>query len=1000
MARLASTRRLPGFSFEVKAPPLAEVLPRMDVAIFVGFAASGPLEIPVAVESTAQFQAIFGVDAPLAWDAKRGTQLYSYLAPTVRAFFRNGGVRCWIVRVARHAIAAADVVNDLKHNCARTNYFPVPGLARAQFDDSGTFNGVAPAFARARAKGSWSDALRVSTALQVRPMQVSQVVRLEGPEPIVDFALASPDDLKVGDLFRFSFTQEGYLLFFGVKTIETVAESLPPAAAALRGRNVVRVTGTKRIWCRRFTLEEFALPDDRVSVSTYTAEPENLSSANLTAEEKQTPDFELRSDARIVRPALSSPLSTSATTSEIEQSLTLDLLDMKFAEAPQPGAVMRVEFPGQTVLLTVTDVSLQKDVEHAREVARISGQAVATLPQQPASLPLSKAKVDKLSFELWVRQGDEYAISLKDLAFESAHERSWSLLPGDEEIYAGSEPDDVPTWAKPGDLLPFPLAGSKPANEIFFPLAMPALPDRYLGPIKLPGTSLERDGLASFDANLFLDETLVDSGVESLLAQSEFVRYLSARPRPLHGIHAAIGQEEATIIAVPDALHRGWESIPQETAPPPQPSPSLLRPEWWHFLDCHSPPAIQPVPDPEWGNFLKCALRVLQRPTLNEPSEAVSQSGTYTISWVFEATTLGPTETVKFVLEEATSADFTPSVKIYEGPSLSFTIYGRRPADYYYRVRAIVGDNTSDWSDGKAVRVTILTRWRLLDETSYSPDTLFAVQRALLRMCAARGDLFALLSLPEHYREDQTLAHVATLKLTPERTPPTSGVAPLGYGEVAVFGYGAIYHPWLIGREEDQVDLSRRTPPCGAMSGILAQRANRRGAWIAPANETLQDVITLFPPILKQRRESLQRAQVNLIRQEPRGFLSLSADTLHDDEDFRPINVRRLLMLLRRMALRLGATYVFEPHSAIFRRLVERGFNAMLDQMFVRGAFAGRTPATSYQVVAGESLNTPQSIDQGRFIVELRVAPSLPMTFLTVRLVQTGDRSLVTEGRS
>ena len=39
----------------------------------------------------------------------------------------------------------------------------------------------------------------------------------------------------------------------------------------------------------------------------------------------------------------------------------------------------------------------------------------------------------------------------------------------------------------------------------------------------------------------------------------------------------------------------------------------------------------------------------------------------------------------------------------------------------------------------------------------------------------------------------------------------------------------------------------------------------------------------------------------------------LSADTLSDDPDLRPINVRRLLILLRRLALRLGATYVFEP---------------------------------------------------------------------------------------
>jgi phage tail sheath protein FI len=76
--------------------------------------------------------------------------------------------------------------------------------------------------------------------------------------------------------------------------------------------------------------------------------------------------------------------------------------------------------------------------------------------------------------------------------------------------------------------------------------------------------------------------------------------------------------------------------------------------------------------------------------------------------------------------------------------------------------------------------------------------------------------------------------------------------------------------------------------------------------------------------------------------------------------------------------------------------MVQRGFEAMLGDLFQRGAFAGTTAATAFQVVTDESLNTPQSIDQGRFIVELRVAPSRPMTFLTLRLVQTGDRVGVT----
>ena len=114
------------------------------------------------------------------------------------------------------------------------------------------------------------------------------------------------------------------------------------------------------------------------------------------------------------------------------------------------------------------------------------------------------------------------------------------------------------------------------------------------------------------------------------------------------------------------------------------------------------------------------------------------------------------------------------------------------------------------------------------------------------------------------------------------------------------------------------------------------------------------------------------------------------------EDDLRPINVRRLLILLNRLATRLGSTYVFEPNDDAFRRMVQRGFEAMLGDLFERGAFAGSTTDTAFQVVTGESLNTRQSVEQGRFIVELRVAPSRPLTFVSIRLVHTGERITVT----
>ncbi len=62
---------------------------RTDIAGFVGIASRGPIDVPVPVESWRQFEAYFG-----------GCIGVGYLAYVVRAFFENGGRRCWVTRVA------------------------------------------------------------------------------------------------------------------------------------------------------------------------------------------------------------------------------------------------------------------------------------------------------------------------------------------------------------------------------------------------------------------------------------------------------------------------------------------------------------------------------------------------------------------------------------------------------------------------------------------------------------------------------------------------------------------------------------------------------------------------------------------------------------------------------------------------------------------------------------------------------------------------------------
>ncbi|MCA1818298.1 MAG: hypothetical protein LC746_18295, partial [Acidobacteria bacterium] len=489
-----------------------------------------------------------------------------------------------------------------------------------------------------------------------------------------------------------------------------------------------------------------------------------------------------------------------------------------------------------------------------------------------------------------------------------------------------------------------------------------------------------------------------------------FIRYLAPenRTRPLAGLHAALSVEEVTIISAPDAVHRGWYAADADEPRPPAPSRPFPRPEWWHFRDCRPPRFVPLARRPRLGHFLNCGVRAFPRPRVT-PERGASETGTYTLAWELTPDDDPDLRLKRFVLEESGDYDFADSTEVYAGAQTSQTFYGRGAGDYYYRVRAefeIECDErtgateieTGDWSNGAVVRVRASARWHVIDEADYDDADLLAVQRALARVCAARADMTAVLSLPAHYREDKSLEHAATLKHAATRGERVAARVPVfDGGEKSALSYCALYHPWLTGRDPFDVEKFRTSPPDGAACGMIAARTVARGAWIAPANEPLAGVVALAPPVSRERLLDLQLAQINVVRHEPRGFLALNADTLSADEELRELSVRRLLILLRRLALRDGATYVFEPNSPAFRRLVQRGFEAALDRLFARGAFAGATASSSYRVITDEGLNTPESVEEGRFIVELRVAPSQPLTFMTIRLVQTGDRGFVTE---
>lgn len=276
-----------------------------------------------------------------------------------------------------------------------------------------------------------------------------------------------------------------------------------------------------------------------------------------------------------------------------------------------------------------------------------------------------------------------------------------------------------------------------------------------------------------------------------------------------------------------------------------------------------------------------------------------------------------------------------------------------------------------------------------LDRTAdYDEGPLLAVQVALVTMCAAEADRVAMLSVPAHYDVSSTLAWRAGL-CADGRISDTSGVG------ISPLSFAALWHPWvsITTGQHGTRSILRDVPPDGTVAGMIAARELDRGAWIAPAGVPLRGVVRLARELSEGDEIQLFNAHANLLDQLPGTFSTLSAHTLSGDRHLLQLNVRRLLILLRKICLRLGARYTFEVNNDRFRQLVRMRFDRILTALVDRGALH------AFQVLTDASVNTPAEQDAGRLLVVLKVAPTSPVEFITVTLLRSGEGLLdVLEG--
>jgi uncharacterized protein len=265
---------------------------------------------------------------------------------------------------------------------------------------------------------------------------------------------------------------------------------------------------------------------------------------------------------------------------------------------------------------------------------------------------------------------------------------------------------------------------------------------------------------------------------------------------------------------------------------------------------------------------------------------------------------------------------------------------------------------------------------------AFGDEDAFAVQSALVDQCERLRDRFAVLDAP----------------------PPGDGPVAEGITTVRAWrkrfdsAFGALYFPWLRVRDPAGGGALRELPPSGHVAGLFARFDLETGVHRPPANGELRWVHDAAQRVDDRLHGVLNPEAINAIRAFPgRGIRVYGAGTLASDPAWRWVNVRRLLSVIEESVADASQWAVFEPHTRELRSLMRMGIASLLDGVRARGGLAGDTPEEGYFVKCDDENNPPESIDAGRLVVDVGVAPVVPGEFIVFRVGRVDGQLEVSE---
>jgi hypothetical protein len=205
--------------------------------------------------------------------------------------------------------------------------------------------------------------------------------------------------------------------------------------------------------------------------------------------------------------------------------------------------------------------------------------------------------------------------------------------------------------------------------------------------------------------------------------------------------------------------------------------------------------------------------------------------------------------------------------------------------------------------------------------------------------------------------------------------------------------YGACYYPW-IQAVDSLTGVRLWMPPSVAAVGTYASSARRSELWFAPAGFNRGGltqgsagipVVGVIEKLSSKQRDNLYEVNINPIASFPNeGIVIFGQKTLQATPSaLDRVNVRRLLIFLKKQISRIATTILFDPN-------VQVTWDRFLAQVTpLLKSVQSRFGLQEYRVVLDQTTTTPELIDRNIMYAKVFLKPTRAIEFIALDFVIT-----------